>query len=72
MLILAVHQVPSLTREKYEEVVRKLTNGNPVAILPPTCRSRGCWFMPRAKAGTGSASWTFLSRRRQSSAFAKR
>lgn len=27
MPILAVHQVPSLTRERYEEVVRRLTNG---------------------------------------------
>jgi hypothetical protein len=27
MLIMAVHQVPSLTQEKYEEVVRRLTNG---------------------------------------------
>lgn len=27
MLILAVHQTPSLTRERYEEVVRRLTNG---------------------------------------------
>lgn len=26
-MILAVHQTPSLTRERYEEVVRKLTNG---------------------------------------------
>jgi len=26
VLILAVHQVPSLTREKYEEVVRRLSN----------------------------------------------
>ena len=25
MLILAVHQVPSLTKERYEEVVRRLT-----------------------------------------------
>ena len=25
MLILAIHQVPSLTQEKYEEVVRRLT-----------------------------------------------
>jgi hypothetical protein len=25
--ILAVHQVPSLTQERYEEVVRRLTNG---------------------------------------------
>lgn len=25
MLIMAVHQVPSLTRERYEEVVRRLT-----------------------------------------------
>jgi hypothetical protein len=29
MLIMAVHQVPSLTRERYEEVVRRLTNGKP-------------------------------------------
>jgi hypothetical protein len=27
VLIMAVHQVPSLTRERYEEVVRRLTNG---------------------------------------------
>ena len=27
MLIMAVHQVPSLTQERYEEVVRRLTNG---------------------------------------------
>jgi hypothetical protein len=27
MLIIAVHQTPSLTQEKYEEVVRRLTNG---------------------------------------------
>ena len=27
MLIMALHQVPSLTQEKYEEVVRRLTGG---------------------------------------------
>jgi hypothetical protein len=27
MPIMAVHQVPSLTQERYEEVVRRLTNG---------------------------------------------
>ena len=27
MAIVAVHQVPSLTQERYEEVVRRLTNG---------------------------------------------
>ncbi len=27
MLIMAVHQVPSLSQEKYEEVVRRLTGG---------------------------------------------
>ena len=27
MYVLAVHQTPSLTRERYEEVVRRLTNG---------------------------------------------
>ncbi len=34
MLIMAVHQVPSLTREKYEEVVRTLTNGKSRAESP--------------------------------------
>lgn len=28
MAIMAVHRVPSLTQERYEEVVRRLTNGN--------------------------------------------
>jgi hypothetical protein len=27
MLIMGVHQTPSLTQERYEEVVRRLTNG---------------------------------------------
>jgi hypothetical protein len=27
MLIMAVHQVPSLTQQRYEEVIRRLTNG---------------------------------------------
>ena len=27
MFVVAVHQTPSLTRERYEEVVRRLTNG---------------------------------------------
>jgi hypothetical protein len=27
MRIVAVHQVPSLTRERYEEVIRRLTDG---------------------------------------------
>jgi hypothetical protein len=27
MAIVAIHQVPSLTRERYEEVVRRLTDG---------------------------------------------
>jgi hypothetical protein len=27
MLIMAVHQVPSLTKERYEEVVRRLAGG---------------------------------------------
>jgi hypothetical protein len=29
MPIMAVHQVPSLTRERYEEVIRRLTGGKP-------------------------------------------
>jgi hypothetical protein len=27
MVVVAVHQTPSLTRERYQEVVRRLTNG---------------------------------------------
>jgi hypothetical protein len=27
MLIMAVHQTPTLTQERYQEVVRRLTNG---------------------------------------------
>jgi hypothetical protein len=27
MLVMALHQVPTLTQERYEEVVRRLTNG---------------------------------------------
>src|SRR5687767_2066350 len=27
MLVLAVHEAPTLTRERYEQVVRRLTNG---------------------------------------------
>ena len=34
MLIMAVHQVPSLTQEKYEEVIRRLTNGKSRAESP--------------------------------------
>ena len=29
MVIMAVHQTPTLTRERYEAVVRRLTNGKP-------------------------------------------
>jgi hypothetical protein len=29
MLVLAVHETPTLTRNRYEEVVRRLTNGKP-------------------------------------------
>ena len=37
MLIMAIHQIPSLTRERYEEVVRRLTGKErlePTADLP--------------------------------------
>lgn len=32
--IMAVHQTPSLTRERYEEVVRRLTGGKPRLDTP--------------------------------------
>jgi len=34
MLILAVHETPTLTRERYEQVVRRLTNGKPRIEAP--------------------------------------
>jgi len=34
MLILAVHETPTLTRERYEQVVRMLTNGKPRIEVP--------------------------------------
>jgi hypothetical protein len=34
MLILAVHETPTLTRERYEQVVRKLTNGKARIEVP--------------------------------------
>jgi hypothetical protein len=36
MLILAIHQTPSLTQEKYEEVVRRLTGKSRIGISAPT------------------------------------
>jgi hypothetical protein len=33
MLIMALHQIPSLTQEKYEEVVRRLTGENRIGSL---------------------------------------
>ncbi len=41
MLIMAVHQVPSLTQQKYEEVVRKLTNGKSRLESPSDFPFRG-------------------------------
>jgi hypothetical protein len=34
MLILAVHETPTLTRERYEQVVRMLTSGKPRIEVP--------------------------------------
>ena len=34
MRIMALHQVPSLTQERYEEVIRRLTNGRPRVESP--------------------------------------
>ena len=34
MLIIAFHQIPSLTQERYEEVVRRLTGGKSRATSP--------------------------------------
>ena len=41
MAMIGVHQVRSLTRERYEEVVRRLTKGKSASSHPPISRSGG-------------------------------
>ncbi|HKE54874.1 MAG TPA: hypothetical protein VKC55_08915 [Actinomycetota bacterium] len=41
MAIIGVHQVPSLTRERYEEVVRRLTHGKSRIESPADLPFRG-------------------------------
>lgn len=41
MPIIGVHQVPSLTRERYEQVVRRLTNGKSRIESPADLPFRG-------------------------------
>jgi hypothetical protein len=55
MLIMAVHQVPSLTQEKYEEVVRRLTNGKARIESQSDPPSRVSWSIWPGKPRKASA-----------------
>jgi len=55
MLIMAVHQAPSLTQERHEEVVRRLTGKSRIETLRSSL-SRACFCTARARARTGSMS----------------
>jgi len=44
MLIMALHQTPSLTQERYEEVVRRLTNGKSRLQSPSDLSFQGLLF----------------------------
>lgn len=57
MLILAIHQTPSLTQEKYEQVVRRLT-GKTRIESPADLPFEGLLSTPLEKGRTGSVSST--------------
>ena len=52
MLIMAVHQTPSLTQERYEEVVRRLTNAKSRFESPSDLPFDGL-LVPMAGQGKG-------------------
>jgi hypothetical protein len=52
-MILAVHQTPSLTQEKYEEVVRRLTGGKPRIESLDDLPFRGLLFHAAGQAKNG-------------------
>jgi hypothetical protein len=66
MPIIGVHQVPSLTltQERYEQVVRRLTDGKSRIESPADLPFKGCSYMAPATASTDSASSTSSPRRR--------
>jgi hypothetical protein len=53
MLILAVHETPSLTRERYEEVVRRLTGGKPRIESPGDLPFKGLLFHAAGEGPNG-------------------
>jgi hypothetical protein len=53
MAIVAVHQIPSLTRERYEEVVRRLTNGEGRLESPSDVPFEGLLVHAAAQTETG-------------------
>jgi len=71
MLIMSVHQVPSLTQDKYEEVVRRLTNGKRRVAAPSDLPVEACWCIWPDKPPTASALSTSGSPRRRSAASAR-
>ena len=73
MLIMAVHQVPSLTQERYEEVIRRLTNGKSRVESPSDLPFEGLfWFILPDSARAAFASSTYLSPKKRSPGSAKR
>jgi hypothetical protein len=53
MLVMAVHQTPSLTQERYEEVVRRLTNGKSRLESPSDLPFDGLLVHMAGQSGNG-------------------
>jgi hypothetical protein len=64
MPILGIHHVPSLTQEKYEEVVRRLTNGKSRLESPSDVGADGLLVHVAAQGEDGLGSSTYSSHRR--------
>jgi hypothetical protein len=69
--IMVVHQVPSLTQERYEEVVRKLTNGKRRLESPADLPFDGLLVHVAAQTENGSSSSMYSSPWRHSTASGK-
>jgi len=59
MAVVLVHQGPSVTREKYEETVRRLTAGKTQLDSPADWPEEGSWRTLPETAPTASASSTY-------------
>jgi hypothetical protein len=72
MAIVAVHQIPSLTQDRYEEVVRRLTNGKRRLESPSDLPFVGPLVHVAAQSENGFIISTYSSPRRRSAASVKR